>query len=137
MVSRYHFSARVGRGAATLDGFAPTDEVAVGHHHAGDIDREIAVAELVEVKQVGANFANQAGKEIRGFVQVLRGLVHPLQAKSCGAIFQAVEKVHPRGLLGQGDLAEADQRDPDAARDQSGDQLTGVGPGAGHGIGGD
>ena len=36
----------------------------MGHDYARNIHRKIAVAELVEVKQVGANFANQAGKEI-------------------------------------------------------------------------
>ncbi len=136
-VSRYHLSVRVERGLQPLDCFAPTDEVAVGHDHARNIHREIAVAELVEVKQVGANFANQAGEEIRRVVQILRSLVHPLQAESCGTIFQAMEQVHPRRLLGQGNLAEADQRDPYAARDEAGDQFTGVAPGTGHGVGGD
>ena len=109
----------------------------MGHDHARDIDWEIAVAELVEVKQVGANFAHQAGEELGGFGQVLRRFVHPLQAKSGGPVFEAVEKIHPGSLLGQGNLAEADQRDSDAARDQACDQFAGVGPGAGHGIGGD
>jgi hypothetical protein len=137
MVSRYHFSQRVGRGVQPPHRFGPTDEVAMGHHHARDVDGEVAVAELVEVNQVRVDFAHQVGKVLGGLGQVVWRVVHPLQAEGGGPILEAVEKIHPCGLVGQGNLAEGDQRDPDAARDQSRDQFAGVGPGAGHGIGRD
>jgi hypothetical protein len=110
--------AREARSAA-LDGLCPTDEIAVRHHDARKVDWEIGVAKLVEVKQVGLNFTHQAGEELGGFGQVLRRFMHPLQVESGGPILEAVEKLHPGSLLGQGNLAEADQRDSDAAGDQA------------------
>src|SRR5580704_2627375 len=49
-------------------------------------------------------------------------------------VFQAVENVHPGGLIGQRNFAEADQRDSYTARHQPRDQLACIRPGARHGI---
>jgi hypothetical protein len=100
-----------------VNGFGPTDEVTVGHHHTRDVQGKVGVAELVEMKQVGQNLANQVGEVLRRFGQIVGRVVHPLQAERGGAILEAVEKVHPCGLVGQGDFAEANERDPDAASD--------------------
>src|SRR5579864_2858611 len=43
-------------------------------------------------------------------------------------ISEAVQPVHPRGLLRQWNLAEADQSDTEPARDQAGDELARVCP---------
>ena len=64
-------------------------------------------------------------------------LVHPLQAESSRPVFETVKPIHPGSLVWQRDLAEGEQRDSHAARDQSGDQFASVGPGAGHYIGSD
>ncbi|MGP0074341.1 MAG: hypothetical protein ACLPWF_20695, partial [Bryobacteraceae bacterium] len=64
------------------------------------IDRKIAVAELVQVKDIGTNLAYQLGEKFRGFVKVLRRFVHPLQAESGGPVFQTVKTIHPGGLIG-------------------------------------
>jgi hypothetical protein len=107
----------------------------VSHHYAGDIDRKIAVAELVELKQIGVNLADQACQKFGGFGEVLRSFVHPLQAESRGTVFEAVKVIHPGSLIGERDLAESDERDSHAARNQSRNQFASVGPGAGQGIG--
>ncbi len=89
----------------------------MGHHHARDAAGKIGVAELVKVEEVRLNFVDQAGEKRRGLAEVLRGLVHPLQAKRRGPVLEAVEKIHPGGLVGQGNLAESDECDANAARD--------------------
>jgi hypothetical protein len=109
----------------------------MGQDHTRDIDGEIAMAELVEMKNIGTNLTYQLGKEFRGFGKVLRRFVHPLQAESGGPVFETVKTIHPRRLIGQRDLAEGDERHSYAARDQASDQFASVGPGAGHRIGGD
>ena len=107
------------------------------HNHAGHIDMKIAVAELVQMKHIGLKLAYQGREELRRISKILLGFVHPLKAKSGGTIVEAMEKVHPGNLIGQGNLAEGDQRDPHSARDQARNQFASVGPGARQRIGSD
>jgi len=120
-----------------LHSLRPTDEIAMGQDHTRDIDGKIAMAELVEMQNIGTNLTHQFGKEFRGFGKVLRRFVHPFQAESGGAVFKTVKTIHPRRLIGQRDLAEGDQCESYATRDQAGDQFASVGPGTGHRIGSD
>src|SRR5580704_1466297 len=59
-----HPAARTRR--AILDGFRPRDDVAMSHHHPRDIDGEIGVAKLMEVKHVGLQLAHQVCEKLRG-----------------------------------------------------------------------
>ncbi len=98
------------------------------HHHPRHVDRQIAVAELVEVQHVRAQFANQRRQEATRFVQVVFRLLHPLQTESRGPVFEAVQMIHPHCLLRQRNLAETDERDSYPARDQTGHEFAAVGP---------
>ena len=80
---------------ATLHRLRPTDQVTVSHHHARNIDRKIAVAELVELQQIRMHLTHQVGQKFRGLGKILRSLIHPLQPERCGPVFQAVQTIHP------------------------------------------
>ena len=43
----------LGSRSAIVDGVRPRDQVAMRHHHARHIDRQISVAELIKVQHVG------------------------------------------------------------------------------------
>src|ERR1700677_3185900 len=91
------------------------------------------MAKLVKLEQVGINFTHQVGEKWRRFGKIVRGVVHPFQAKGGGMVLRLMEMMLPRSLIRERNLAEGDQGDADAAGDQAGDQFARVGPRSGHG----
>ena len=87
------------------------------HHDARHRNRKAAVAQLVQVKYVGFQLFHQRRQIRRGIFKVLLPFLHPIQAERRGTVFQAMQVVHPRSLLGQGDLAETHQGDAQSSTD--------------------
>ena len=98
------------------------------HHHARHRNRKTAVAQLVQVKHVGLQLFHQRGEIRRGIFEVLLPFLHPVQAERRGTVFQAMQVIHPRSLLGKGDFAETHQSDAQPPAHQPGDQFAGIGP---------
>src|SRR5438270_7837149 len=48
-----------------VNGAAPSDQISVRHDHAGYIDGQIPVAEVIEVQNVWAQLPDQSGQELR------------------------------------------------------------------------
>src|SRR5215469_17432140 len=87
------------------------------------------------MKKVGLALLHERAQVAGGVLKVLSALLHPLQAKGGRMIAQAIEMVHPRRLLGQGNLPEAHQGDPNTAGDEPRDQFAREGPVAVQGVG--
>jgi hypothetical protein len=107
---------------------ASGDQIAVNHYDAGDIDGQISITELIEMKNVWLQFAHERGEERGGFRQIFFRFLHPFQMEGRGAIIEAVQMIHPGGLVRKRNLAETNQRDSHTASDESGHKLARVGP---------
>ena len=71
----------------------------MGHYHARDFDGEIAVAELVEVKQVGSNSRTKLAKKNSEDSARSWGASSIHSRRKAVGRYRAVKKVHPRGLI--------------------------------------
>jgi hypothetical protein len=91
---------------------------------------------LIQVQKIRFELPHQR-HEIRGGVfEVLFGSVHPLQAEGSWTVFQTLQFIHPGGLLGQGNITEANQCHSYSATYQPGNQFLRVGPHSAQRIGG-
>ena len=111
-----------------MNGAAPSDEISVRHNYAGYIDRQVPVAELIEMQNVGAQFADQRSQELRRFRKILFRFLHPLQAEGRRTIVKTVEMVHPSRLIGKWNLPEAHERDVHSACNQPRNQFASIAP---------
>ena len=94
-----------------VDRLPPGDQIAVRHHDARHRNRKTAIAQLVQVKQSGFSSLTSAVRYAEESLKILLAFLHPVQAERGGTVFQAMQVIHPRSLLGQGNFAEADQGD--------------------------
>ena len=78
--------------------------------YAWHIDRQISVAELVQVKDVRLNLLHNGAQVSSRLGVILLSFVHPFQAESGRPIIEPVQAVHPGSLFRHRNLAKADQR---------------------------
>src|SRR5438309_310247 len=98
------------------------------NHDSGYIHWQGAVTEVVGMKNIWSRVANQRAEVVGGVRKILLPLFHPIQPESRWMISKAMQAIHPSGLLGQRNFAEAYERDPQPASDQSGNEFAGIGP---------
>jgi len=97
------------------------DETWYGH-------RQISVAHLIEMKQVGLELFHECHEVGCGIFQVLLPLLHPIEAKRGGKILQRMQPIHPSSFLRKGNLAKANKRNANAAAHETSGKLARVCP---------
>src|SRR6185437_16089644 len=101
---------------------------AVGNYDPRDIDVNVAVTILVEVKDIRLNFANEKFQIAARFLDIALCDFHPFEAVLGGTIINIGEIAKPSGLIGARELAEADEGHAMAARGKTAHQLLRVCP---------
>ena len=80
------------------------------------------------MKDVRFQFVDESGEKSRRLWNVLLSFLHPVKPESGGTVLQSTQAIHPGGLMRKGNVTKADERDPDPASCQAGNQFTGIRP---------
>ena len=80
------------------------------------------------MENVGTRIAHDLAQILLRRKKILLALLHPVEAKCGGMIFEPVQALHPCGLIGQRNLAEADEHYLRALRHEARNQFARVGP---------
>jgi hypothetical protein len=100
----------------------------VRYHNARSGYRQRSKTQLIQMQKIRTSVANDFAEIILGGVEILLAFLHPVEAKGCGMIFEAVQSIHPRGLMRKRNFAEADERDVCTVGHETGNQFARVRP---------
>jgi hypothetical protein len=85
---------------------------------------------MIQVQNIGTRVVDDLTQIFFGGVKILLAFLHPVEAKCGGMIFEAVQALHPGGLIGKRDFSKADERDLGALGYEAGDEFTCIRPNA-------
>ena len=111
-----------------MDSEPPADQVPLSHHNFGNLDRQSAETKLRCMEDIGTLFSANAGQVVRRVFKIRFALLHPLQSKSCGAIFEPMKETHPADLFWEGNFTETDERHARSLAHKSAHELARVRP---------
>src|SRR5271157_1682905 len=80
------------------------------------------------MQKIRTRVANHRAQIILSRVEVLHTFLHPVETKRGGMIFEAVEPVHPSGLMRKRNFSKADERDLRSVGYQARNQFARVRP---------
>src|ERR1700676_2958762 len=78
------------------------------------------------MQKIRTRVANNRAQIILRRMEVLLAFLHPVEAKRCGMIFEAVQTVHPSGLMRKWNFSTSAKRDLRAVSHHSGTQFARV-----------
>jgi hypothetical protein len=80
------------------------------------------------MKKIRPSIANYSAQIFLRREKVLLSFLHPVEAKRGGMILEAMQAIHPSGLMGEWNFSEADERDLRSMSHEPGNQLARVSP---------
>src|SRR6266478_2224917 len=80
------------------------------------------------MQKIRTRVANNRAQIILRRVEVLLAFLHPVETKRGGMIFEAVQTVHPSGLMRKWNLSKADERDLRSVGHKTRNQFARVSP---------
>src|SRR4030081_2455873 len=86
------------------------------------------------MQKIRTRIANNRAQIILCRVEVLLAFLHPVETKRGGMIFEAVQTVHPSGLMRKRNFSKADERDLRAMGHQTRNQFARVSPDSAEGV---
>src|SRR6266852_5166732 len=80
------------------------------------------------MQKIGTRVTNDLTEIILRCSKVVLAFLHPIETKRGGMIFEAVQTIHPGGLMGKRNFPKTDKRDLRSVGHQTRDQFTRVRP---------